>query len=102
METEMINVIVNAIRTKSLIKISYFPGERIVEPHAIGRSKDGNILLRAYQRSGASASGEHEYWKLFRIDRAGNIQEMGERFAGPRPKYNPDDSVMKGGIIARL
>jgi hypothetical protein len=98
----MINVIVNAIRTKSLIKINYFPGERVVEPHAIGRSKDGNILFRAYQRSGASASGEHACWKLFRIDRAGHIQEMWEEFAGPRPQYNPNDSAMKGGIIARL
>jgi predicted DNA-binding transcriptional regulator YafY len=98
----MLNTIVNAIQTKALIKIDYFPGERVIEPHAIGRSKDGNILLRAYQRSGASASGEHAYWKLFRIDRAGHIQEMCEQFSGPRPQYNPNDSAMKGGIIACL
>ena len=98
----MISQIVNAIQNKQLIQINYFPGERVVEPHAIGRSKDGNILFRAYQRSGASASGEHAYWKLFRIDRAGHIHEMSEQFAGPRPQYNPNDSAMKGGIIACL
>ena len=98
----MINVVVKAIHTKALIKIDYFPGERVVEPHAIGRSKDGNILFRAYQRSGASTSGEHAYWKLFRIDRAGDIQEMCEQFAGPRLQYNCNDPAMKGGIIACL
>lgn len=98
----MISQIVNAIQNKQLIQINYFSGERVIEPHAIGRSKDGNILFRAYQRSGASASGEHAYWKLFRMDRAGGVQEMCEQFAGPRPQYNPNDPAMKGGVIARL
>jgi predicted DNA-binding transcriptional regulator YafY len=98
----MIDMIVDAIQSKKLISLNYYPGTRVIEPHAIGWSKDGKLLLRAYQRSGASASGEHAYWKLFRIDRAGPIHEMDEQFVGPRQQYNRDDSAMKGGIIARL
>lgn len=98
----MLSEIVNAIHNKSLIEIDYTAGNRVVEPHAIGRSKDGEILFRAYQRSGASESGKTEYWKLFRLDRTLAIHDTQMQFSGPRPQYNPNDPAMKGGIIACL
>lgn len=98
----MLDLIKEAIRTKRRISLSYRPGQRTVEPHVLGYSNDGDVLLRAYQTEGASASGEHENWKLFRIDRIESANHSGADFEGPRPEYNPDDSVMKGGIIARL
>jgi hypothetical protein len=36
--------------------------------------------LRAYQIEGASAFGEHEWWKLFRVDRASDIAPSGQGF----------------------
>ena len=98
METEL----VNAINSMNRIELWYDPGSRIVEPHVIGRSSDGNILLRAYQTEGASESGEHENWKLFRVDRIDSIKTLDERFNGSRPLYNPNDKAMRGGIIARV
>jgi len=98
----MLELIIAAIKSRSLVTFDYEPGERLIEPHAVGRSKDGNLLLRAFQVSGASASGEHVNWKLFRLDRMGHANDSGEFFDGPRPEYNPDDSAMKGGIIACL
>lgn len=98
----MIDLVTDAIRNKRRLSLDYRPGQRTVEPHVLGYSSEGNILLRAYQTEGASASGEHENWKLFRIDRADTLSDSGEEFDGPRPGYNPDDSAMKGGIIARL
>ena len=98
----MIDVIENAIRGKHLLKINYGPGERIVEPHVLGNSGEGKLLLRAFQVSGASASGEPHNWKLFRIDRMSSVDDSGVEFDGPRPLYNPSDSAMKGGIIAHL
>lgn len=95
-------LIAAAIAKKLILKIVYPPGARLVEPHALGRSAEGNLLLRAYQAEGASASGEHQWWKLFRIDRAESIELNGGEFDGPRPEYKRGDRAMKGGIIAEL
>lgn len=98
----MLTTITNAIATQSRLSINYDPGIRIIEPHAIGYSKDGNILIRAYQTEGVSASGEHENWKLFRLDRLVVANDNGQHFNGPRPDYKKGDKAMKGGIIAEL
>lgn len=95
-------LITAAISQKQVLRIFYLPGIRFVEPHAFGWSTDRNLLLRAYQTEGASASGEHEWWKLFRIDRAGAIEMSGTAFDGPRPEYKRGDKAMKGGIISEL
>lgn len=92
----------NAILNRKQMTLYYDPGQRVIEPHALGYSSDGNLLLRAYQTGGASASGEHEHWKLFRIDRAGVANDNGVQFDGPRPGYKKGDKAMKGGIIAEL
>lgn len=98
----MANLIENAIHNKLRLRIYYPPGERIIEPHCYGIGRDGQHLLRAFQVSGASKSGEHIHWKSLRLDRMGDAEPNGETFNGPRPGYNPDDPLMKRGIIARL
>ncbi len=98
----MIDVIQDAIRNHRVLSIEYEPGERIVEPHVLGRSSEGHLLLRAFQVSGESASGEPHNWKLFRLDRLSAANDSGSEFDGPRAQYNPDDSAMKGGIIERI
>lgn len=95
-------VIVQAIREQRILSINYPPGPRTVEPHAHGASADGNDLLRAFQTDGASESGEHVNWKLFRTDRMEGMTIQDERFDGPRPGYRRDDKAMKGGIYAQL
>ena len=98
----MIPEITESIQNTKVMRIWYHPGERVIEPHALGVTKDGHHVLRAWQRSGASASHEHENWKLFRLDRTDDVEPMGQSFDGPRPGYNPDDKAMKRGFIARL
>jgi WYL domain len=98
----MSRLIEHAIHNKRLVKINYFPGDRLVEPHTLGWSTDGKLLLRCYQRSGASASSEPQHWKLFRLERSGSVEVTEIEFVGPRQGYNRIDPVMKGGIIARL
>lgn len=95
-------LITAAITNRRALRVVYPPGARLVEPHAFGWSADGNPLLRAYQTEGASASGEHEHWKLLRIDRAESIELADAAFDGPRPEYKRGDRAMKGGIIAEL
>jgi hypothetical protein len=98
----LLAAIVSAIQNKRILEWNYPPGKRWIEPHALGRSADGNLLLRAYQTEGASASGEHQWWKLFRVDRAGQVGPSGRSFDRPRPEYKRGDRAMKGGIIAEL
>jgi hypothetical protein len=98
----MSELIRDAIQRRLMIVLNYKPGERLIEPHAYGKSKEGKFLLRAFQVSGASHSNEHVNWKLFRIDRMASLSLSAQTFSGPRPDYNPDDKAMKGGVIARL
>ena len=98
----MIHIVTKAIASQHRLVINYPPGVRIIEPHAVGYSKDGNILLRAYQVEGASASGEHEHWKLFRLDRMISMHTDFVQFDGPREGYRQGDKAMKGGIISEL
>lgn len=98
----MNNDICTAINEKRLLEISYGPGGRIIEPHAHGLSSDGNELLRAFQVSGASASGEHVDWKLFRVDRISLLRILDETFDGPRPEYRQNDKAMPRRIFCQL
>lgn len=92
----------NAIQEQLCIEVNYFPGRRILEPHAFGISSEGNRLLRAFQTSGASSTGEHMGWKLMRVDRIENIVVLSSTFQSPRLGYRKGDSAMKGGILAQL
>lgn len=98
----MMDLLKNAIRNRLRLAVNYDPGERVIEPHALGFSSAGDPLLRAYQVSGASASGEHPYWRLFRVDSFGSCEPNGEKFANPRPGYRRGDKAMKGGLIEEL
>ena len=95
-------IITAAINQRNVVRLTYPPGVRLIEPHAFGWSSDRKLLIRAYQTEGASASGEHAHWKLFRVDRAESIDLSGDIFDGPRPEYKRGDRAMKGGIIAEL
>jgi hypothetical protein len=96
------STIIQAINEKRLLALDYDPGPRIIEPCAYGVSGEGHFLLRAFQTSGASASGEQINWKLFRTDRIRSIRVLEERFAYPRPGYRRGDKAMAGGIYSQL
>jgi hypothetical protein len=98
----MYDELVAAINGRLRITLWYPPGARVIELHALGTGSDGQLLLRAFQTEGASASGEHINWKLFRLDRMSNVGSNGETFAGPRPEYKQNDKTMTRGIIAQL
>jgi predicted DNA-binding transcriptional regulator YafY len=98
----MTNPLIDAIQNKTVLEIEYFPGRRIIEPHTLGFGKDGQLLLRAFQTDGVSASGEPIHWKLFRVDRIRHLTSTNDHFVGPREGYRRGDSIMKGGITAQL
>jgi len=98
----MLSAIRNAIEERKILEIDYPPGKRIIEPHALGYSSDGKLLLRAFQTDGASATGKRKDWKLFSLDRVNGISSSGGNFGGVRLGYRRGDSAMKGGIVAQL
>ena len=103
-DTEFIDFFTDAIENKRVLKI-VCGGHRTIEPHALGRSADGDLLLRAFQTEGASSSTptkEGFGWRLFRLSAIAFAEALDQTFSGPREKYRQGDKKMKGGIIAEL
>ncbi len=82
------------IRDRSVIQFNYDGGPRTVEPHCHGTSTAGNEVLRGYQTSGFSQSGNPVGWKLFEVAKIHSLHPAGARFSNTRPGYNPDDRGM--------
>ena len=98
----MESILATAITNWQRMQIWYDPGLRTIEPHTYGINMHDNELLRAYQLSGASKSGEQPHWKLFRVDRIESVTLLPENFDGPRDGYVRDDSAMNQLIFAEL
>jgi WYL domain len=95
-------IFVRAIRERRILRVHYPPGERLIEPYAIGLTSAGKVVVRVWQREGESASGDEEGLKLMRLDRFTSVEPTEIHFFGPRPEFVADDPAMKGGIIAVL
>ena len=59
--------ITQAIKDQKSLELRYHGYSRIVEPHAYGCDKAGDEILRCYQTSGGSESGERVGWKLLKV-----------------------------------
>lgn len=95
-------VISQAISSRRRLLITYAPGDRVIEPCAYGRSSEQHGLIRGFQVSGASASGEHINWKLFRLDRIIKLEILDEIFASDPAGYRRGDKAMAGGIYCQI
>jgi predicted DNA-binding transcriptional regulator YafY len=98
----MLALLTAAIEGRRLVSIWYDPGVRVVEPHALGYGSDGQVLLRAFQVTGASSSDQPVHWKLFRLDRIRDARLNSRIFRKPRREYQRDDRAMTQGIIAQI
>ena len=113
--------VVDAIKNKDVVFIYYAgddtvnKGYRTIEPFVLGRSKAGNLVLRAWQQAGATDSGNNPTrkndevpgWRLFRVDGITSLVKTLRKFETDpgylttnRPKYNPKDSQMTEIIMA--
>lgn len=63
----MNSIITEAITQRRVLELRYHGYSRVVEPYAYGRDKGGDELLRCYQISGGSESGERSGWKLLKV-----------------------------------
>jgi hypothetical protein len=88
------STIITAIRKQLVLKFVYNGEERIVEPQTYGLSTAGKEILRAYQKSGGSTSGQAQIAKLFDVAKISKLQSTNERFGQALLAHNPDDSAM--------
>lgn len=103
--------IIDAIKNRKVC-IIYYDGDepggtglREIEPVCLGMSKANNLVLRAWDREGASHRGyigqrPLPSWRLFRLDKITSFKPTGEFFDTPRPNYNFEgDNTMISVII---
>ena len=104
-----------AIKNLDVITITYDgdepggKGYRTVYPVCLGRSKAGNLVLRAYDIEGASHRASLGLkplpsWRMFRIDKTFTFNRTGEKFNELPTDYNPngDKSMTQVYINAKL
>lgn len=83
-----------ALRKARCLELRYGGFTRLVEVHAVGTTDEGHQVMRVWQVSGGSAGGEHQGWKLLRIDEIAAAKVTALPAQAPRIGYNPDDPAM--------
>jgi predicted DNA-binding transcriptional regulator YafY len=114
-EAASIDDIKRAIEQKQVCSIYYEGDEpggrglREIEPVALGRSKAGNMVLRGWDRTGASHTaykGEQPLpsWRLFRVDKISMLKPTRENFTQAQSGYNfnGDKSMTQVITIAKF
>ncbi len=85
--------LVMAIKERKVLELRYHGYSRTVEPCAYGRKKDGEDILRCYQISGGSESGEHAGWKVLKVHQVFSMHLTEMKFL-VRPEYKRNDKSM--------
>ena len=85
--------IAEAVAENKLLELRYHGYARTVEPHAYGRDKSGDEILRCFQISGGSKSGERTGWKLLKVAEAYSVHGLKGKFQ-TRPEYKKNDKAM--------
>ena len=96
----MNQLIIDAVNGRKCLELRHHGYSRIVEPHAYGRDKDGDEVLRCYQTSGGSVSGERAGWKLLKVREIFSLHLLKEVFL-VRKAYKKGDKAMER-IFAQL
>ena len=115
LEIASLETVQDAVKRRQVCIINYDGDEpggkgiREVEPVALGKSKAGNLVMRAWDREGASHTaykGEQPLpsWRLFRLDKILSMKPTGEIYNQPRPGYNfnGDKSMTSVFIVAKF
>ncbi len=99
----------DSIRNKKVITINYDGREygrgfREIEPVCVGYSKKGELVLRAWERQGASHSkvtrdNPIPGWRFFKLVKILTYQPQGDNFYEMRPDYNPDGDKLMSSVI---
>jgi hypothetical protein len=89
----VLQTIINAIRNREYLAFTYSGYSRIVQPAAVGISRDGNQALRCYQTAGGHVKPGHE-WDFCLLSKISGLRTTGEHFVADPPGYKKDDKHM--------
>ena len=111
LEVASIGAITDAINKRRKVIINYEGDEpggkglREIEPVCFGYSKSDNLVLSAWDSTGASHTaykGEQPLpgWRLFRVDKILSFKPTGETFNEPKPEFNPNGDKRMVRIVS--
>ena len=75
-----IETILRAMELSELVSFEYDGLDRVVAPFVIGLSSEGNPLVRGYQTEGVSKSGRGPGWRVFQVEKMGEVTRYFEYF----------------------
>ena len=90
----MNQTICEAIQDQLVLELRYHGYSRLVEPHAYGRDKNGDEIVRCYQISGGSESGERIGWKLLKVGEVFSLSTTSDQFRA-RAGYRRNDKAIE-------
>ena len=92
----MNSIIVDAIRNRKVLSLTYEGIARTVEPHAYGVTTTGNEVLRCYQVEGVhrNKTGKPHDWDLLIVLKIHGLSAPGTTFSSARPGYKKGDKAM--------
>ena len=91
----MNQIIIEAIRTKRLLRVEYHGYYRIVEPHTYGVNQKDHEALSCYQVFGGSDSNEPQGWRNLLINEIHAIAMTASAYSGARDGYKRNTNTMK-------
>ena len=83
-----------ALREGKILDLHCDGYSRCLEVHACGYTKQGHAVLRGWQVSGGSSSGERTGWKLVRLDEASAARLSDQVSQAPRKGFRLGDPAM--------
>ncbi|HEX2862906.1 MAG TPA: WYL domain-containing protein [Lacunisphaera sp.] len=89
-----------ALRSKRTLRFRYHEHARRVEPHALGRMKDGRLALLGWQIAGGSQSEPPPGWRTFLLEEMKEVVLGAEKFAA-RQDYRPE-KIAFAAIVAEV
>ena len=85
------DVIVEAIKNRTMLQVHFFRGSRLIEPYILGTTLERKRALRGYQCAGATSGySTQEGWKLILLDDIHSVTHSADSFDA-RPDYQPND-----------
>lgn len=95
--------VIEAIKRRTALLVTYSGEVRPIEPHAIGKTRSGDTVIRVWQMAGGSVGGSPvPGWRLMRLDRIDQLEPVDSPSRAPRPEYNPNGDPAMTEILARV
>ncbi|GIZ50113.1 WYL domain-containing protein [Noviherbaspirillum aridicola] len=86
--------VIEAVRSRRVLKLRYYGRSRVVEPHACGVDRLGDDILLCHEPDSGS-------WQRLRLFEVLSIAVLDDTFPGPRPGYQRDDPAF-ASVAAQL